>query len=513
MAEPAKSSSDNSQAAAERHQIFEQIALERLRSGSDISKPVSFLPLSVRLTAVAAASVTGIGVLWACLAQVPVQVSGIGSIVPPQISSAIARTDGILLYQVSGVGPDRLSSSERRNNAALREFWREAVVNPTTTLDFKRLNQISLAAMMPSEGQVLVMPESLSSRSVDRLEAIDDKFTGLRYEGSTMIARITNDAAIDQLDGIRRITSPKLKIDQSMVASRRLRSVDYAKVNTLLRYQQKRTEQELVEREELFKRLQTLWKQGFVSTTQLLSEQAQINSLRNQLLQVNREQLNSQFDSSEQNLQAEQTSLNSVQTENQLQAALSSYMSRVYLITPPAGAYIVTRTIRNGMEVSTGHEVFTYSIDRPTLPRIIPVFVDAATSQQIAEGMKVLLTPRGISRAQFGGIPGVVEEVGRLPLPSEGLASYAGSRSLGASIQKQIGTAYLVQVKVEQKEPAYCQQMLSLRCYQWSTNRRPPFPVRIGTLADVQIKTQYSRPIEFVMPALRQILGLVVDNR
>ena len=328
-----------------------------------------------------------------------------------------------------------------------------------------------------------------------------------------MIGRITNDAAIDQLDGIRRITSPKLKIDQSMVASRRLRSVDYAKVNTLLRYQQKRTEQELVEREELFKRLQTLWKQGFVSTTQLLSEQAQINSLRNQLLQVNREQLNSQFDSSEQNLQAEQTSLNSVQTENQLQAALSSYMSRVYLITPPAGAYIVTRTIRNGMEVSTGHEVFTYSIDRPTLPRIIPVFVDAATSQQIAEGMKVLLTPRGISRAQFGGIPGVVEEVGRLPLPSEGLASYAGSRSLGASIQKQIGTAYLVQVKVEQKEPAYCQQMLSLRCYQWSTNRRPPFPVRIGTLADVQIKTQYSRPIEFVMPALRQILGLVVDNR
>jgi hypothetical protein len=175
--------------------------------------------------------------------------------------------------------------------------------------------------------------------------------------------------------------------------------------------------------------------------------------------------------------------------------------------------YIVSRSIRNGMEVKPGDELFTYSAERPTLPRVIPVFVDAATSQQLGEGMQVLVTPKGISRAQYGGIVGVVDEVGKLPLPPEGIAAFAGGRTLASSVQQNVGGAYLVRVKLEQAEPAYCQQMLSLRCYRWSTKRRPPFPVRLGTLADVQINVQYQRPIEFVMPALRQAIGLVVENR
>jgi hypothetical protein len=166
------------------------------------------------------------------------------------------------------------------------------------------------------------------------------------------------------------------------------------------------------------------------------------------------------------------------------------------------------------MQVRAGDELFTYSVDKPTLPQVVPVFVDAATSQQLAEGMRVLLTPRGISRAQYGGIPGIVHEVGKLPLPAEGMAAFAGGRTLASTIQQSTGGAtYFVRVKLEQAEPAYCLQMLSLRCYRWSTRRRPPFPVRLGTLADVQITVQYRRPVEFVMPALRQALGLVVENR
>jgi hypothetical protein len=164
------------------------------------------------------------------------------------------------------------------------------------------------------------------------------------------------------------------------------------------------------------------------------------------------------------------------------------------------------------MQVRAGDELFTFSVERPILPKVVPVFVDAATSQQLNEGMQVLLTPKGISRAQYGGIPGVVDEVGKLPLPAEGIAAFAGGRTLAGSIQQSLPSTYLVRVKLQQAEPAYCQQMLSLRCYKWSSNRRPPFPVRLGTLADVQITVQYRRPIEFVMPALRQALGLVVEN-
>ena len=505
------------QPAADRHQIFEQIALERLRSGGDTSKPVGFLPLPVRLTAVAATSITAMGALWACLARVPVQVNGVASIAPEvQVSSAIARSDGVMAYQVSGVGPDRLSPVIRQQNQALSAFWQEAVVNNAPTMPYRRLNQLALDAMAPLNGQRLVMPESDDQglMPIDDLQKTRLNYSSLFYKPSTIIARIDNPPAMEELDTTRRITLPKLMIDRGIVNDRRERSTDYGKVNTLLARQRLRQQQELQDREALFERLQTLWRKGYVSTAQLLQEQNLLNGLKSQMLQIDRDQLNTEFSSNDQRQQADQTVLDSLQLRNQLQTSLVTYMSKVFTITPPSGFYIVARALRNGMQVRAGDELFTYSVAKPTLPQTIPVFVDAATSQQLTEGMQVLVTPRGISRAQYGGIPGVVNEVGKLPLPSEGVAAYAGGRTLAGTIQQSSGgSQYLVRVKLERAEPAYCQQMLSLRCYRWSTSRRPPFPVRLGTLADVQINVQYRRPIEFVMPALKQALGIVVENR
>jgi len=165
------------------------------------------------------------------------------------------------------------------------------------------------------------------------------------------------------------------------------------------------------------------------------------------------------------------------------------------------------------MYVRNGDELFTFSNRPPTLPSRIPVFVDSVAFQQLSEGMRVLVTPKGISRAQYGGIIGVVDDIGLLPLSGDAMAAVAGGRTLASSISKVITTPYLIKVKLQIADQAYCRQMLSRRCYKWSTRRSPPFPVRLGTQADVQITTIHRRPIEFVMPALRQALGLVVENR
>lgn len=501
------------QAAADRHQIFEQIALERLRSSGDTSKPVSFLPLPVRLTAIIATSITGLGLLWACLARVPVQVNGIGSFVPQvQVSSASAEVEGVVAYQVSGVGEDRLSPAQRQINLDLAQYWGESWQEALPS--FARLNQLALGALGPMVGQNLVMPESMKGHHlIDNLQQSEAGYQRLHFKGNSIIARVEDAAAMAELDTIRATLEPKLQIDQSIISDRNERSSNYSGVSNLLKSHRARQQEELHERQELYQRLQALWEKGFVSTSQLLQEQSVINGLRSQLLQIDRERLNTQFSGIDQRQQAEQASLNSVVLRNQLQTALVAYMDKVFTFAPPSGMYIVSGSIQNGMEVKAGDELFTYTVDKPTLPLTIPVFVDAATSQQLTKGMEVLVTPRGISRARYGGIPGVVDEVGRLPLPPEGVAAYAGGRTLAGIIQQSVGGPYLVRVRLQQAEPAYCQQMLSRRCYGWSANLRPPYPVRLGTLADVQINVQYKRPIEFVMPAVRQALGLVVENR
>ncbi len=510
-----KSAKPPSPTAADRYQIFEQVALEKLRSGSDQSKAVVFLPLPVRASAITAVAIAGLGVLWAVVARVPVQVKGVATIVPEgSVISALSRADGVLHYQISGIGPERLSSIQQRRNQRLSNFWAQSVVDTRSTLPYAQLEQLALDAIAPAEGEPLVMPEAEDTRlTYDVAHHRGVGLANLFVPANTLVARIDSPAAVEDLDAIRRLTQPKLSLSRQITKDRRQRSAAYQQIDPLIKRQLRDKRQELQEREQLVVRLQALWRKGYVSTAQLLQEQSTVIGLRQQVVQLDRDRLGNSFSSTDQRQQATEAELNSLQTTDQLQNALVSYMSRVLTVAPPSGGYLVALYQQNGMQVKQGDELFTYSLKPPELPEVIPVFVDAATVQQLDEGMQVLVTPKGISRAQYGGIPGVVEEVGRLPLNGEALAAVAGGRSLAASISQANPSPYLVHVKLKLANPGRCRQLLSRLCYAWSSRRVPPFPVRMGSQADVQLTTIYRRPIEFVMPALREALGLVVENR
>jgi hypothetical protein len=141
--ETAKATSPK-QTAADRYQIFEEVALEKLRHGGDQDKPVVFLPLPVRASAIAAIVITGLGVLWAVFARVPVQVNGVATIIPlGSLNSATARADGVLYYQISGTGPQRLSPEQQQRNQQLSQFWSQSVVNTTTTVNDVKLERLA----------------------------------------------------------------------------------------------------------------------------------------------------------------------------------------------------------------------------------------------------------------------------------------------------------------------------------------------------------------------------------
>ena len=259
--------------------------------------------------------------------------------------------------------------------------------------------------------------------------------------------------------------------------------------------------------------MQGLWKQGFIPGTQLLEEQTRINGLQNQLLSADSSQLSTRINSQDLLDQSQQAYITDVDSRNRLESQLITFLTRTSLFVPNTGFYLLAKFFRDDALVRQGEEVLTYTTKPAELPQVVPVFLDGTAAQQVNEGMSVLLTPRGISRAEFGGIRGTVNEVNKLPLLGEGVFGAVGSRSLANSIQQMIPSPYLIWVKLDQAEPAFCRQALSRRCYRWSSGRLPPHPVRLATLADVQITTTYRRPVEFVMPALRKALGLVVDNK
>ncbi|NCX76968.1 MAG: biotin/lipoyl-binding protein, partial [Actinobacteria bacterium] len=193
----------------------------------------------------------------------------------------------------------------------------------------------------------------------------------------------TATSKVEELDAIRRLTHPKLSLSRQITQDRRQRSAAYQQIDPLIQRQLRDKRQELLEREQLLVRLKALWRKGYVSAAQLLQEQSNVIGLRQQVVQLDRDRLGNSFSSTDQRQQATEAELNSLQTTDQLQDALVTYMSRVLTIAPPSGGYLVALYQQNGMQVKQGDELFTYSLKAPELPEVIPVFVDAATVQQL----------------------------------------------------------------------------------------------------------------------------------
>ncbi|MCP9807350.1 hypothetical protein KBY71_12590 [Cyanobium sp. T1B-Tous] len=512
--------SSSSSRAADRFGIFEKVALERLRAGADATKPASFLPLPVRLTAIAAASIAGLGVVWAVFARVPVQVNGIGVFVcmcttpRSQIRSLEAPTSGILHYQVSGFGPNTLPEEQRERNDVLRQLGLiQSGSLYTEVYDASRLKSLVELALAPSQGLVLDLSSPVQSLPMQTGKTELDKAPPVvSYPGGTVLARIEDQSAKEQLTSALVSTLPAESMLRQQQTGRIERAGRLGGLNALQANQRSSIERELNQRRELYQRYLKLWKQGYLPGTAVLEEQSRINSLESQLLNAESTQLNTKISRDDQIEQSKQASVSNLDSRNKLQGQLATYLSRTTVFAPVKGIYLLSRNFFNGSFVKQGQELFIYTTTPPYLPGTIPVFLDPATAQQVVEGMSVLVTPKGISRAQYGGIPGKVIEVSKQPLDSDGLLGALQSRALVPPIQQSVPSPYLVRVQLEKSTPSECNQARSYGCYRWSSGRRPPQPVRITSLADVQITTVHLRPIEFVMPALKRAFGLVVDN-
>jgi len=221
-AAPPSSSAEasGSKRAADRFQIFESVALERLQAGTDSTKPAAFLPLPVRLTAIAAAAIAGIGVVWSVLARVPVQVNGTAAIVPMSgMGTLLAPTTGHLHYQVNGRGPNTLPPAQRRNNAQLGLFWSLEGRRFTSRVSkISRLDALVRSVLATAvQGQTLVLPEDLPNK-----ELYDQPGSRLliTYPEGTLLARVTDPVAHQELNGALLSSVPAFDLEQQLQRER-----------------------------------------------------------------------------------------------------------------------------------------------------------------------------------------------------------------------------------------------------------------------------------------------------
>ena len=157
--------------------------------------------------------------------------------------------------------------------------------------------------------------------------------------------------------------------------------------------------------------------------------------------------------------------------------------------------------------VQKNSEVFISSTSSLNEPITSPVFLGGSETSQVFPGMRVIATPQGVNRAQYGGMIGTVQWVSKLPSSPREIAQRIGLSGLADLVGKRYGAPAEAVIRFERSADP-----VALRSntggYIWSTSGEPPFRPKHGDILDVEITTREVRPITLVLPFLKKLFGL-----
>ncbi len=406
------------------------------------------------------------GLLWACLAKVPIYVDGFGLMIRRgNDRRLLSLSEGEIHHNFNDSG---VVASER--NQALFEVSQLGIKKNTT-----QIAELAAQVLALTDTSKIDQAGRLSKREIPRGSLLS------WIEAPTQWAALQ-----DSLDAYR-LSERTLQLTE-----KELTTIDLAlkkKINLL--------KNEVVTQTEFLETIRELNSRGYASRAKYLTQQSRVDAIRSEVLShqerlaVNQAQL-----------LRSKVAVDSAGTE--LIKALRTYAD-ASLIFAKHDLFITDVLAPHLSEVRQNEAVLRVSRQALSrLPDQIPGFLSQAAAQQVRPGMKVLATPTGMSQAQYGGMLAKVVDVEVLPASLTEIRQSLGSEGEANEISNLIPEPILVTIELE-KDPKT--EDTNKEGLKWSSAGRIPYPVRQGDLLSLQITTQTVRPISLLIPWLRQFSG------
>lgn len=179
--------------------------------------------------------------------------------------------------------------------------------------------------------------------------------------------------------------------------------------------------------------------------------------------------------------------------ERQLDAA-----SRV--ITPYTGRILEVMS-GEGSLVAPGEPILNLDLTGNAVRRLeVVLFVASGEGKRIKPGMAIQVAPSTVRQEEFGLMLGRVTYVSDFPATAKGMQRILKNDRVvnelaGHDAPYEVHAELLV-------DPGTVSQ------YKWSSSKGPPIAIRSGTMATANIEVAARRPIEMVIPILKQYAGL-----
>jgi HlyD family secretion protein len=154
-----------------------------------------------------------------------------------------------------------------------------------------------------------------------------------------------------------------------------------------------------------------------------------------------------------------------------------------------------------GMVLGLGEPVLTLDFSgRGARGLEAVIFVPSASGKQIRVGMSVMVGPTMVKQEEYGMMLGRVTSVSDFPTTAKGMQRLLKNDKLVSSLS---GADAPYEVHAELiADPSTVSQ------YRWSSSKGPAQRIESGSLAIANIAVKHRRPIELVLPLLRERTGI-----
>lgn len=489
--------------------------MTNLNKKTDFNRPVRILSAPLGILLKISLAVSAAAVAWASIAKVPWQVDGLAVVTPPGgFSTVYPQSDGTLVYIRNErgrimVGEENKKLVEKVQHfltSGVSEFYKNSqkfVNNPITTINGLQtlVNEYTLLASADFEKENF----NFGNRAV-----FNEYYPYLKK--GDIVAFVRNPTR--KVNIINQATDARSKLEtlKRTILTYRSQTDSYKKRLIRLEVAYNNVAQYYTLNKNFQETLKRLNAAGYVPKNTYIAgigSTANFISLGESYLQQG-QQITIELNNTENKMNIAINDI--IKTITQLRNEMNEYIAKSYIFMPQSG-YLFEFSSVNLTYTNKDTPAFEYSDQKPELPQFTYAFFGTQQAAQVFPGMKILATPYGISRSQYGGIKGSVVSIDESPASGASIANVSGSSRIAATFVQNLQIPYRVLIKLEKnknKNSSNCMTLLN-DCYKWNSGATPPFPVKLGNILAIQATTTEYTPVQLMIPKLRTFLGLETD--
>ena len=170
-------------------------------------------------------------------------------------------------------------------------------------------------------------------------------------------------------------------------------------------------------------------------------------------------------------------------------------------VIAPASGRVLEVLADRGAIVGAGDPVLTVDLEGRAVKGLeAVVYVASMHGKRIKPGMTIQIAPTTVKQEEYGFMLGRITYVSEFPATARGMMRVLKNDRLVQSLSGQ-DAPYEVRADLV-VDPRTVSQ------YRWTSSSGPPVKVASGTLASANVAVATRRPIEMVIPFVKQAIGL-----